>query len=60
MKYYGTISDPKDMVTKEYVDSKVGSGSGGSAEMELPSIYTDATTSKNTLYWGTWSDDTTT
>lgn len=25
MKYYGTISDPKDMVTKEYVDSATGS-----------------------------------
>ena len=48
------------MVTKEYVDNKVGSGSGGSTEMELPSIYTDTTTNKNTLYWGTWSDGTTT
>lgn len=27
MKYYGTISDPKDMVTKEYVDNHSGGGS---------------------------------
>ena len=26
MKYYGTISDPKDLVTKEYVDSQAVAG----------------------------------
>lgn len=25
MKYYGEISDPKDLVTKEYVDSRIAS-----------------------------------
>ena len=58
MKYYGTISDPKDMVTKEYVDSQSGGVTdvtqngtsvvvGGVAAITVPTKTSDITNDSN-------------
>lgn len=55
MKYYGTISDPKDMVTKEYVDSHSGGGLSIDDIYPIGSIYMSVnSTSPSTLFPGTY------
>ena len=54
MKYYGTISDPKDMVTKEYVDSHSGGGLSIDDVYPIGSIYMSVnSTDPSTLFSGT-------
>lgn len=54
MKYYGTISDPKDMVTKEYVDSATGSSLTIDTVYPVGSIYMSVNnTDPSTLFTGT-------
>ena len=54
MKYYGTISDPKDMVTKEYVDSHSGGGLSIDDVYPVGSIYMSVnSTDPSTLFSGT-------
>lgn len=55
MKYYGTISDPKDLVTKEYVDGQGGGGLTVDDIYPIGSIYMSVnSTSPSTLFPGTY------
>lgn len=63
MKYLGTITDNKDLVTKEYVDNAVaGGGSGGLTKQEIVdfiypvgSLFISTTsTNPSTYLGGTW------
>ena len=64
MKYLGTITDNKDLVTKEYVDSKVSQSGGGGGLTQaqiIDLIYPVGSpyisfnsTDPSTLFGGTW------
>lgn len=62
MKYLGTITDNKDLVTKEYVDSAVTGGGGGLTKEQIVdfiypvgSLFISTTSTNPTTYLGgTW------